>query len=807
MDISLQATASVDSFAIHMVSSGADLSGPLNGVFTVRWESAAGGIVNASDVRPDCSTYDFQRLPPVTVGDYRYVTVVINAREALGEGCAITGTSAPIGWLRIHGLAGCRHVGIVNDLYTLQNNRDYYVSIGGTPRTGTITSGAIAAGTCGPCVPPVITSSTATHHIPCGGTGPLELDATAEPAPVTYAWLMPGSSTPFSTAPQVSLPDAITGTYTVIVDNACGSDQASVQVLPDTTVCVPPSIGSIAATGPGAGQVVHLYAEAAGSCTSVLWTGPGGEPVGAGMLDTYVSQAQPGTYTLVVVNACGADTAQVVANEDGSGCIPPMIVGTSDTHPTCEGDLLRMTMDMGGNSWVLFTFEWYDPLGAPMGSGAYEAVDPHPMEGTYMGIAHNACGADTGYFTVAFDTTGLATCTPPVIVDITNDGPVCTHDTLHVHVESIAAGPCLRYSWNYYGFAPLGNGDFIQPLPGTGTYTLIMFNACGADTASFDLFTPVDYPFTHVYCEEETDPPFSLEDLLYDHFPGGTWSLNGLPHAGLYDPAVDTTGTYIYQDPLGICGGVPLTIDEQHTWYAGRDSSVTVCSTDPPLELFPFLGPEAETGGYWTYGMMGSFDGVYDPEFDLPTNYRYYVSDPSGVCGDLAIVAVTELQATTWYADADGDGMGDTAQVQMACEPPAGHVADGTDACPLIFGTIGSPCDDGLPYTVNDVLDPACTCTGDFVTGVDPALQGDFAVLPNPLTGDAWTLVITDAVAGPATFELYDVAGRCVLRRQLAIAGAEVRLTIWPDAPLPAGLYAARLETRGKLYVTELMAR
>ena len=37
------------------------------------------------------------------------------------------------------------------------------------------------------------------------------------------------------------------------------------------------------------------------------------------------------------------------------------------------------------------------------------------------------------------------------------------------------------------------------------------------------------------------------------------------------------------------------------------------------------------------------------------------------------------IDATTWHADADGDTYGDPAVTEVACDPPAGFVADGTD--------------------------------------------------------------------------------------------------------------------------------
>ncbi len=67
---------------------------------------------------------------------------------------------------------------------------------------------------------------------------------------------------------------------------------------------------------------------------------------------------------------------------------------------------------------------------------------------------------------------------------------------------------------------------------------------------------------------------------------------------------------------------------------------------------------------------------------------------------------------TTYYGDADADGLGDPATIATACSVPVGYVLNNTDLCPQLNGTVGNTCNDGNTSTVNDVITAGCQCLG-----------------------------------------------------------------------------------------------
>lgn len=100
-----------------------------------------------------------------------------------------------------------------------------------------------------------------------------------------------------------------------------------------------------------------------------------------------------------------------------------------------------------------------------------------------------------------------------------------------------------------------------------------------------------------------------------------------------------------------------------------------------------------------------------------------------GVCGCF----VPDLP-TTWYADQDGDGLGDPAMAQSGytCVQPAGYVANNSDPCPAMANAQpGDPCDDMNGCTTGDVINESCMCTG---TGTQNGIISGNSLLADGLT-------------------------------------------------------------------------
>jgi hypothetical protein len=386
-------------------------------------------------------------------------------------------------------------------------------------------------------------------------------------------------------------------------------------------------------------------------------------------------------------------------------------------------------------------------------------------------------------------------CDIPEIISIFTNSPICGGDTLTLDAEVIENGDFVTYEW--FGPQVIQSNSTSTTAPGgTGmNYILEVTNECG--TASMTV-----WPTIHV--ATETSLPLcgptgmvDLNSLTSFSSEYGTWFLNEEEHSSTYDPMIDTTGHYLHYNTLG-CLVLSLDLYEWPAVNAGTDTAITVCSNSEPVPLFPLLGGQPDTGGYWSVS-IGSMNGIYDPGVHNTDTYLYHVSNNG--CSHIATVYVAEIQAIPWYTDQDGDGFGDPAEMVIECDQLEGTVGIAGDNCPILYGLVGYGCDDNMATTVNDTITADCECHGELITSLNELAEDPLLLWPSPISEDRFFIQTQRNTA----VELYitDNTGRTIER--LSLPGSIGPILIEMQEPLSSGMYLMTITSSDRVCTARFM--
>ncbi len=108
---------------------------------------------------------------------------------------------------------------------------------------------------------------------------------------------------------------------------------------------------------------------------------------------------------------------------------------------------------------------------------------------------------------------------------------------------------------------------------------------------------------------------------------GGVWTPTLSSGTGVFDPAVDSGGTYTYQfSAADSCSSTSsnVVVTLETAPNAGISGSIELCIIDAPIDLITVLGGTPDLGGIWT-PTLTSGTGVFNPRIDLAGTYTYTV--------------------------------------------------------------------------------------------------------------------------------------------------------------------------------------
>jgi gliding motility-associated-like protein len=174
-----------------------------------------------------------------------------------------------------------------------------------------------------------------------------------------------------------------------------------------------------------------------------------------------------------------------------------------------------------------------------------------------------------------------------------------------------------------------------------------------------------------------SEPPFALTQ---GNPAGGVYSGPGVS-AGVFDPAAAGPGVhtieYFYQNNQGCSGSAFTTISVEELPYAGIDGATTICDNAPSFPLFPLLGGNPSTTGFWINSIGDTVSSMFNPANMLSEQFTYSV--PGVVCpSDLSYIDVTNHQMPVAFAGPDTAICG--AQYEMLAIPTVGNHSWSTDA-------------------------------------------------------------------------------------------------------------------------------
>ena len=394
-------------------------------------------------------------------------------------------------------------------------------------------------------------------------------------------------------------------TYTVSSPNGCGTSSAVVSV----------QLTNEANAGESS-SITVCSSEAAFNLLNSL----GGTPQAGGIWSPALVNGvfnpqvnNSGVYTYTVSNACGSATASVTVS----------VVQQSDAG-------LNANISICTNAAPISLF---DALGGtPQVDGTWSPALPNGIFNPQL----NAAGVYTYTVSGNAPCADVSASVTVTLLPLPNAGDsasisICILDAPVDLFPLLGSNAQVGGIWT----PSLSGGSVFNPqvdAAGNYMYTVTSPDGCGVSTAvvSVQLTTEANAGQNASISVCSSDAPFNLFGSLGGTPQvGGTWSPS-LPN-GIFNPQLNAAGVYTYT-VTNACGtdAASVTVSIQNPANSGTSSTINICPNSTPLNLFTFLGPGTQTGGFWTPA-LASGTNIYSPSADGPGVFTYTVGG-SGAC-------------------------------------------------------------------------------------------------------------------------------------------------------------------------------
>ena len=795
---------------------------------------ASSGTPSCSQAQSGTVTITVLPLPQVTIGS--------DASICSGESATITFTGTPNATV-IYTINGGSNQSILLDATGTATLTNTYttstiislvsVSTQGTPscvqlQTGTVTITVIP--------PPVVTITSTTTTI-CSGSSATVVFTGTPNATVTYTIDGGNEQTiVLDTAGTASLTNTYTATTTFVLVNA---------VLPGTPTCSQPQtqLLTITVVTPPTVTIAADATICSGDNASIVFTGTPNATViytvNGGNNQTIVLDASGSATLINVLTGTTIYNLVSVTTQGSPGCsqnqtgtvtitVLPLPVATVTANATiCLGDSTVVTFNGTPGATVTYSVNGGNNQAILLDASGTAIINGNYVVNTTFTLIHVQTSATPNCIRLLTDTLTITVNPLPTVV-ISGNATICAGTNAAI-VFTGTPNTTVTYTVNN------GNNQFINIGP-SGT---VILNAAYTVTSVINLvsiaFTNApgcSQPQTGSVTITVIQPPIAGSNAVLplcgnsnpqDLFPllgataqtGGTWSPALASGTGIFNPAVDTAGTYTYTvvaTPPCVNDTASATVTIVPQTNAGTDGTAPLCSNADPIDLFTFLGGTPQSGGIWSPALP-SGTGVFNPGSDTAGVYTYTVIGVFPCVDDSSTVTV----AITPGPDAGISGsltlcqnspsqdlflsLGGTPQVGGSWSPAlsggSGIFNPAVDLPGIYTYTFSGnqPCDDDtatVSVTINPIPDAGTDGTVIFCSNYAPADL--FANLGGtPQTGGTWSPALA---SGTGVFNpLVDLAGTytyTVGGGLCATASATVTVTVF-QSPNAGGLNATLL--------------